>query len=128
MARFSNDPLDPVEVLRYIKYTGAPNTKEIKNHFGSNSDQVRRACGKLMAAGKVMPIGTPNGGVYYMLVTGTRGKPNIWKARREAPGLDEATPTQKKARPRAETEPEPRGTGVVDLDEDGYPMRSPMEA
>ena len=74
--------LDPREVFLYIKTMKAPNTKEIKDHFATDSVSVRVAVGKLMAANKVFPVGGTGGTVFYLVADGKRGAPNPWALRK----------------------------------------------
>lgn len=92
--------LDPEEVLVFIRLAGAANTKEVKDHFKTNSSSVRIAVGHLLIQDKVWVVAAkpkPNGwgpcAVFYMENTHEVGNPNPHKRRAEAgvlakPGSD----------------------------------------
>lgn len=77
--------LTPQEILEYIRYMGAPNIKEIKTHFKTNSASVRPVLGLLMYKKKVIPMGGYMGAVHWIpteLIS--KGRPSVKKIRAAA--------------------------------------------
>ena len=92
--KWTHKQLDPIEVLKYVKSMGAPTTSEIKTHFATSSDSVRRVCGRLMAAGKLVPIGGWGGAVHYIFPPKKKGRPNIQRIRAAAKSTQSPEPKQ----------------------------------
>lgn len=78
--KWKRRPLDAKAVLDYIEWAGAPSIIQIKEHFATDSDSVRRACGKLMYHGVIIPM--PWGRAQcFILKPQEKGKPNLKKLR-----------------------------------------------
>ena len=74
-------PVPAVDVLEFIETHVGVTTNELKNHFRTNSAEIRKACGKLMAHNKIFPTGMLRNAVAWMIVDGKRGAPNPLRAR-----------------------------------------------
>lgn len=78
---FNAAPVDPRELLAWLKHHNGATLLEIKEAFqGSNSQTVRVSLGYLMHKNRVypMPLGRGNA---WILVDGKRGRPNVQKLR-----------------------------------------------
>lgn len=73
--------IPPKTLLRWLEKHNGASTNEVKTQFGSNSRQARRSLGILMAQNKILGMGGFGKGVYWLLVTGERGYPQLSKAR-----------------------------------------------
>lgn len=85
--KFELGKIREVELQLLIRERGAPTTKEIKDHFKTNSAEVRRVCGKLMTKNQIFPMPWKQGNfakLYWMEVTGEKGQPRPIEVRERA--------------------------------------------
>lgn len=108
-----DEPVGPKLVLSWLQDHDGATMLELKTHFKTSSKQMRKSLGVLMANDKVFPMGAPKHGVYWMTVTGKKGRPSPMNARAQWKGVgdDPLIPLrakQKASRKKVEAEPEDR--------------------
>lgn len=112
-----DQPIEPRQLLLFLKTHNGASLYEVKHFFRTNSKQTRIALGYLMFKEKLLVVAGNRGAIHLMLVTGERGRPNFRKARqpweqafREEQGLStKANPKpggKKKSRGGSDDEPE----------------------